>query len=209
MPKSQLIELFAQGLGVIEEARVEFSEGFNVITGETGAGKTLLLGALDLCLGGEASGARHAVTTDMKASALFINRDGREVSLLRESSQGGRLRSALDNATTSAESLRLLAEELIVIHGQHDSLSLKNRSEILRLVDTSGKVDTSELQDVRHQLSEALKLRESFGGDGTNREREIEFLKFQISEIESLKIVSPNELKEVLEELTRLTEIRD
>jgi len=209
MPKSQLVELFAQGLGVIEEARIEFSEGFNVITGETGAGKTLLLGALDLCLGGDASNARHAVTTDMKASALFINRDGKEVSLLRESSQGGRLRSALDNATTSAESLRMLAEELIVIHGQHDSLSLKNRSEILRLVDTSGKVDTSELQEVRSQLSEALKLREGFGGDGTNREREIEFLKFQISEIESVKIVSADELIEVLEELTRLTEIRD
>ena len=209
MPKSQLVELYAQGLGVIEEARVEFSEGFNVITGETGAGKTLLLGALDLCLGGDASGARHAVTTDMKAAALFVNRDGKEVSLLRESSQGGRLRSALDNTTTSAESLRLLAEELIVIHGQHDSLSLKNRSEILRIVDTSGNVDTTELHAIRTQLSEALKLRDSLGGDGANREREIEFLKFQISEIESVKISTPNELKEVLEELTRLTEIRD
>ena len=48
MPKSQLLELYAHGLGVIQEARLEFGSGFNVLTGETGAGKTLLLGALDL-----------------------------------------------------------------------------------------------------------------------------------------------------------------
>ena len=48
MPRAQLVELYAHGLGVIEDARVEFAQGFNVITGETGAGKTLLLGALDL-----------------------------------------------------------------------------------------------------------------------------------------------------------------
>ena len=209
MPRAQLVELYAHGLGVIEDARVEFAQGFNVITGETGAGKTLLLGALDLCLGGEASSARHAVTTDMKTAALFINRDGTEISLLRESGQGGRLRSALDNTTTSAESLRQLAEELIVIHGQHDSLSLKNRTEILRLIDTSGKVDTAELHQVRNELSELLKLRENLGGDATQREREIEFLKFQIAEIDAVKISSPSELRDVLEELTRLTELRD
>jgi len=58
MPKAQLVELYARSLGVIEEARIDFGPCFNVITGETGAGKTLLLGALELCLGGEAASSR-------------------------------------------------------------------------------------------------------------------------------------------------------
>jgi DNA repair protein RecN (Recombination protein N) len=66
MPRSQLVELYAHGLGVIEDARLEFGSGFNVLTGETGAGKTLLLGALDLCLGGDGAVSRHAITTDMR-----------------------------------------------------------------------------------------------------------------------------------------------
>ena len=71
MPKSQLLELYAHGLGVIEDARLEFGAGFNVLTGETGAGKTLLLGALDLCLGGDGSVTRAAIASDMRAAAVF------------------------------------------------------------------------------------------------------------------------------------------
>ena len=71
MPKSQLLELYAHGLGVIEDARLEFGSGFTVLTGETGAGKTLLLGALDLCLGGDGSVTRAAIAHDMRAAAVF------------------------------------------------------------------------------------------------------------------------------------------
>ena len=67
MPRAQLVELYARGLGVIDEARLDFGPRFNVITGETGAGKTLLLGALELCLGGEGSTSRYAVTRDRKS----------------------------------------------------------------------------------------------------------------------------------------------
>jgi len=83
MPNSQLVELYAHGVGVIEDARVEFGSGFNVLTGETGAGKTLLLEALDLCLGGDAAASRHAIVGDMRAAAVFVQRDGREVVLAR------------------------------------------------------------------------------------------------------------------------------
>ena len=51
MPDAELVELYASGLGIIDDAVLEFGPGLNVITGETGAGKTLLLGALNLCLG--------------------------------------------------------------------------------------------------------------------------------------------------------------
>ena len=89
MPKSQLLELYAHGLGVIEEARLEFGAGFNVLTGETGAGKTLLLGALDLCLGGDGSVTRAAIASDMRAAAVFDLNGEREI-VLTSASPGRR-----------------------------------------------------------------------------------------------------------------------
>src|ERR1700722_9706438 len=152
MPRSQLLELYAHGLGVIQEARLEFGPGFNVLTGETGAGKTLLLGALDLCLGGDASLTRDAIASDMRCAAVFDYNGEREVVLTRESGASGRLRSAVDGASSSAEALRALAGELIVIHGQHDSLTLRNRSEMLRLVDAKGAVSVEALSQARRAL---------------------------------------------------------
>ena len=209
MPKAKLIELYAHGLGIIDDARIEFGDGFNVITGETGAGKTLLLGALDLCLGGEGSSTRHAILNEMRAAAVFLTREGRELALTRESSSSGRLRSAIDGATTSAEALRIEADKLIVIHGQHDSLSLKNRSDVLKIIDVSGGVSTEELDNVRTQLHELQKIRDQFGGNSENREREIDFLQFQIGDIEAAKVKSASELHDVLSELTRLSDLRE
>jgi DNA repair protein RecN (Recombination protein N) len=208
MPKSRLVELYARGLGVIEEAQVDFGPGFNVITGETGAGKTLLLGALELCLGGDGTISRDSMFPEMRASAVFL-REGTEVALTREATASGRLRSSIDGVVTSAEALRTLADGLIVIHGQHDSLALRNRSEVIRIIDASGAVSTTELEGVRRSRSAALRLRGSFGGDEGQRQRELEFLDFQISELEAVKIRSSDEMAATLDELTRLSEMRD
>ncbi len=209
MPKSQLVELYAHGLGVIEEARLEFGSGFNVLTGETGAGKTLLLGALELCLGAEGPSSRFAVGPDMRAAVVFALGDGREVVLTRESSASGRLRSAVDGAAASVEALRAQGHELIVIHGQHDSLGLRNRAEVLRIVDQSGAIDTGALDEVRRALRNVRTLRDSLGGDSERRARELEFMRFQVTELDATRILSANELDETLTELTRLTELRD
>jgi DNA repair protein RecN (Recombination protein N) len=209
MPKSQLLELYAHGLGVIQDARLEFGAGFNVLTGETGAGKTLLLGALDLCLGGDGSVTRAAIAADMHTAAVFDLRGEREVVLTRQSGTTGRLRSAVDSASSSAEALRTLAEQLIVIHGQHDSLTLRNRGEVLRLLDARGGVSVEDLTRARRALHDARRERASLGGDAEARVRELDFVVFQIAELEAATIRSALELEETLEELTRLTELRD
>jgi DNA repair protein RecN (Recombination protein N) len=209
MPKAQLVELYAHGLGVVDDARLEFGPGFNVITGETGAGKTLLLGALELCLGAESAASRYAARSDMRAAAVFVRDGGDEIVLTREASSSGRLRSSLNGAPSSAEALRLVATDLAVIHGQHDSLALRNRSEVLRIIDASANISTSALDDARRSLREALALRDSFGGDETSRLRELDFLEFQISEIAAVAITSEDELTETLESLTRLSSLRD
>src|SRR5579863_3135200 len=209
MPKSQLLELYAHGLGVIEDARLEFGAGFNVITGETGAGKTLLLGALDLCLGGDGTVTREAIAPDMRAAAVFDLNGEREVALTRESGASGRLRSAVDGASSSAEALRAFAQQLIVIHGQHDSLTLRTRAEVVRLIDAKGHVSTQALVDARHALQAARDERASLGGDVDERAREYEYLEFQIAELAAASIRSASELDETLRELTRLTELRE
>lgn len=208
MPRAQLLELYAHGLGVIEDARLEFGPGFNVVTGETGAGKTLLLGALGLSLGLDAGVSRYALGPDTRAAALF-SVDGEERLFSRESSGSGRLRSSMNGAPSSAEALRTMAREVIVIHGQHDSLALRNPGEVVRLIDTVGGVDTSALESIRERLRAARRQRDTFGGDAGARERELEFLDFQLSELEAARLDSPDELDAVLAELTRLSALRD
>jgi DNA repair protein RecN (Recombination protein N) len=209
MPKAQLVELYARGLGVIEDARIEFGTGFNVLTGETGAGKTLLLGALELCLGGEAASSRYAITPDTHAVALFARDDGSELVLARESSASGRLRASVDASPSSAEVLRQVAAGVIVIHGQHDSLSLRSRQEILRLIDVAAGIDVAELEDVRREIIDLRNRRDALGGDAGERERERDFLLFQLRELRGAEIVDGAELERTLEELTRLSALRD
>ncbi len=208
MPRAQLAELYAYRLGVIDEARLEFGEGFNVITGETGAGKTLLVGALGLCLGADASASRYALTPETRTVAVFV-REHDELVVSREANASGRLRSSLNGAPSSVEALRGLAEELIVMHGQHDSLTLRNRSEIVRIIDRYGAIDTSQLEELRRQLREALRLRLEFGGDREARQREIEFVAYQLDELEGAVLGAPEELADTLAELTRLTSLRE
>jgi DNA repair protein RecN (Recombination protein N) len=208
MPRAQLVELYAYRLGVIDEARLEFGEGFNVITGETGAGKTLLVGALGLCLGADAGASRYALTPETRAVAVFV-RERDELVVAREASASGRLRSSLNGAPSSVEALRGLAEGLVVMHGQHDSLTLRNRAEIVRVIDRYGAVDTGELEEVRRQLREARRLRLEFGGDREARQREIEFVVYQLDELEGAVLGAPEELADTLAELTRLTSLRE
>jgi DNA repair protein RecN (Recombination protein N) len=208
MPKVKLVELSAQSLGVIEKANLEFAGGFSVLTGETGAGKTLLLGALELCLGEDGAQSRHAVNVDTKASVVF-SQGGEEIVLAREASPSGRLRAVLNGLSSNAESLRNTAGPLIVIHGQHDSLALKSRSEILRLIDGYSDIDSSEYDSLTRQILALQRLRNEAGGDEAGRLRELEFLRFQLEEISAAKISDSEELTKILNELQDLSDVRD
>ena len=207
MPRKQLSALHAVGLGPIEEARLEFSPGLNVLTGETGAGKTLLIGALSLCLG-ENDARSLRSQGELRAAAVFLD-GAEEVAFARESVGGGRLRGTLDGLATSAEALRTRAADLVVIHGQHDSLRLRSRGEIVTLVDSFAGIDDAALRVVRTELSQLMSRREHFGGDPLQRTREMEFLRFQLAEIESVSPSSSDELGEVLARLSDLTALRE
>ncbi len=208
MPSARLIELYAHGLGVIDDARVEFGPGFNVLTGETGAGKTLMLGALMLCLGEDVA-SRHGARDDLRAAAVVSDLAGHELVLAREATSSGRLRSLVNASPSSADALRALGRSLVVIHGQHDSLRLRSRAEIRSLLDASAGISTAALDEVRTHLRGAREELATLGGSDAEREREIDFLDFQLRELDEARIVSSNELAEALAELERLSSLRD
>ena len=207
MPSARLVELYAHGLGVIDDARIEFGDGFNVLTGETGAGKTLMLGALTLCLGEDA--ARQGVHEDLRVAAVFRDTDGRELVLAREATTSGRLRSTLNATSSSSEALRGVGQRLVVIHGQHDSLRLRSRGEVRALLDASAGLSTSELDDVRQRLRAARVEWSALGGSEVERVRELDFIDFQLRELDGAALTSPHELSESLEELERLSDLRE
>lgn len=207
MPSTQLLSLTVRGLGVISDVTLDFQDGFTVITGETGAGKTLLVDALSLCLGGEARSPRRGDELDV--SAVFLDANGRERSLQRSVSSAQRLRAVIDGVATSSEALRVSGEEILVIHGQHDSLRLKSKTEILKMVDDFGSVDTAALHNLRTESGELQRRRDSLGGDVRERERQLDFARFESAEIEAAAITSPSELDQLLDELVTLTQLRD
>jgi DNA repair protein RecN (Recombination protein N) len=208
MPKTQLVELQVENLGVIASAHLEFDAGFNVLTGETGAGKTLLVGALSLCTGSSEARYRRDTDANVHVSAVFVTGDDEQV-LSRESSATGRLRASRNGMATSSEGLRVAGEELLVIHGQHDSLRLRNRTQVLKILDEFGAIDDSALRQLRQELARLYADRDSLGGDSGARQRELDFAQYQIDEIQALGITSANELDECLEELQLLSELRD
>src|SRR5687768_13298019 len=114
-----------RNLAVIEAVEVEFEPGFNVLTGETGAGKSILVEAVGLLLGARAS-ADLVRTGELQATveAIFDEAGGGEVIVRREITSQGRSRSFVDGSLATAGALRELSQRLVELHGQHEHQSL-------------------------------------------------------------------------------------
>src|SRR5919205_1491010 len=125
-----------RNLAVIEGLEVEFESGFNVLTGETGAGKSILVEAVGLLLGARAS-ADLVRTGEAQATieAIFEEPDGTELIVRREISSQGRSRSFINSALATATALRDLSARLVELHGQHEHQVLLDPTAHLPLLD--------------------------------------------------------------------------
>jgi DNA repair protein RecN (Recombination protein N) len=206
MPRTLLHELSVSHLGVIEAASVQFDAGLTVLTGETGAGKTLLVEALTLCLGGDARSPRGQ--GDLSVSAVFSQSDGSEISLGRQAS-GGRLRGLIDGQPVSAEALALRGSKLLAIHGQHESVRLRQKSELLRILDAYGGIDLSSYVAAREQVATLERERSEVGGSPAQRERDLDYARHQLHELETAALHDEGELEDVVQQLADLTAVRD
>jgi DNA repair protein RecN (Recombination protein N) len=182
-----LDELVVRNLGIIEAARLCPGPGLTVITGETGAGKTLLLGAVRLLLG---SDPRSDLVGPFADEAVVEGRflaDGHELVLARRFQREGRSRAYRDGALSSSKALAEALSPIVEVIGQDDHLSLTRPSEVRALVDTSlsasGKQLLSRYREQRERLESLLAAREALGGDQRAMTRELDLVRYQAEEI--------------------------
>jgi DNA repair protein RecN (Recombination protein N) len=202
-----LDELVVRNLGIIEEARLCPGSGFCVITGETGAGKTLLLGAIRLLLG---SNPRSELVGPFGEEALIEGRfqvGEDELVLSRRLQRGGRSRAYRDGAVASSRALGEALSGVVEVIGQHDHLSLTRPAEVRALLDSvldrNGRRMLDEYRGERKKLEELLTARERLGGDQRALVRELDLVRFQASEI-SKATFRPGEDVELEQRAVRL-----
>src|SRR5262245_60580178 len=128
--------LSVRHLAVIDRLETDFDPGLNIITGETGAGKTMIVAAIDLLAGGRASADLVRTGEDVATvQAIFEKPDGRDVIVRREISAQGRSRAFIDDALATTAALRELAATLVDLHGQHEHQALLDPAEHLDVLD--------------------------------------------------------------------------
>src|SRR5213080_1400593 len=130
-----------QHLAVIDSVEVEFDPGLNVLTGETGAGKSILVEAVGLLLGGRASGDLVRTGEDAAAIEAIFESGGEELIVRREITSQGRSRAFVNGALATAGALKDLSTRLVELHGQHEHQTLLDRSTHLTLLDSFGDLD--------------------------------------------------------------------
>lgn len=197
-------ELVARNLGVIESARIEPAPGLTVITGETGTGKTLLLGALRLLLGGDArSDLVGPFGDEATAEGRFLGAEGEEIGASRRLPRDGRSRAYLDGSIASARALEDRVAGLVEVVGQHDHLSLNRPGEARKLVDraldSDGRKTLDTYREAWEALADAIRARDQLGGDRSALARELDLVTFQAEEIRAAGFAPGDDA-----ELTRL-----
>lgn len=217
-----LFHLNVKNLALIDSAEVEFQEGLNILTGETGAGKSVIIGSVNIALGGKASkdlirqGSDSAyvelvfsVTDQQKKKELerlevIPDEDG--LLIISKKIMPSRSISKINGETVTSARLREITGLLIDIHGQHEHQSLLYHARHLEILDEYGKSQITELKQNIHQSYKtynALKKKlESFQADREQRIREAAFYRFEIDEIEAA-MLKPGE-EEELEKQYRL-----
>tara|TARA_Y100000768_G_scaffold388076_1_gene381799 strand:+ start:1226 stop:2821 length:1596 start_codon:yes stop_codon:yes gene_type:complete len=199
-----LLELSVQNLGVIESSSLVLGPGVTVLTGETGAGKTMVVQAIQLLTGGRAdpsmvrNGADQAVV-----EGRFQTLDGDEIILGRVIPADGRSRAYLDGGLAGMSQLSEIGLTLVDLHGQHEHQSLLQPKVQRSALDQYGQIDLGPLVEARSDERRLLEAIEELGGDARSRAHEIDLLKFQVEEMEQAQLDDPNELNELakLEEL--------
>ena len=203
-------------MGVIEDVTIILGPGMTALTGETGAGKTLLVDAIQLLLGGPAEamlvrpGAPEAVvegrfTTPAEASDGSGGESG-EVILTRIVPATGRSRAYADGRMVSAAELAERGRVLVDLHGQHAQQSLLAPVAQRAALDSAAGIKTDEVVRARRSLREIAAAQEALGGDARTRARELDLLRYQLREMEAAGLEDPEEDEALQAEEERLAD---
>ncbi len=203
-----LLELRAENYAVMDHAVAVFGPGLNLLTGETGAGKSILIDALALLLGGKASsdvvrfGAERAVlgcvfeSTPGAEEILEVNGidpEGDEILLRREIASSGKGRVFVNNQPATVGVLRLLAPELALVHAQSETLVAFDGAQRQLLLDRFAGISSEEVQAAYTQWRDRQEKIEALRGQEQDRLRLLDLWSFQSREITMAEIQDPDE----------------
>lgn len=222
-----LLNLHVKNLALIEEVDVDFEKGLIVLTGETGAGKSLILGSVNIALGNKASKDMIRKGTDyslveltfsvsencakqLKKYDIYMEEDN-IITVTRKISEGRSI-SKINGETVNIKTLKNVMSLLIDIHGQHDHQSLLYTKNHLDILDKFAKDSILELKEqIKEEYSRYTKLikkLEEFNIDEGQKAREIEFAEYEVNEIESANL-KPEEDVQVEEEFKKLSNSKE
>ena len=224
--RGMLRELAVQNLALIEDVRVELHGGFCAWTGETGAGKSLLLGALGLLLGERGSADIIRTGADeLRVTGRFeLNRpeqretardilqtdiDQDELILTRRLSRSGRSSALVNDIPVAVATLRRIGELLVDVHGQRESYSLLQPAYQLELLDAFGKL-TDQRAKYTTAADKVRALRKTYrelSDARTTRQRELSLVRFERDDLDAAKL-TPNELPSLSKERETLVHAR-
>ena len=220
-----LEHLHIKNVALIKESEISFGEGLNILTGETGAGKSMVIDSLQFALGGRVGKdfLRHgekqasvealfamqseALQEKLEENGIQPEEDG-SVLITRTLSEAGKSVCRVNGSTVTVGMLREIAEDLIDIYGQHEHQSLLNPSKHIRLLDRfcgAGFGDAmEEYKKSYHALKELEKQLQSLMGDESQREQRMDILQFQKEELEA-GALRLGEEEDLLEQKKRLS----
>jgi DNA repair protein RecN (Recombination protein N) len=205
-----LVNLNIIDLAVVKSLDLDLSKGMSTLTGETGAGKSILLTALGLALGDRADSGyvrpdckRAEINlefdlTDVQQAQLWLKEneldDGHHCLIRRIVSDDGRSKAYINNRPVTLQTLQELSEMLVQIHGQHAHLTLLNSDEQRRLLDVFGKNQPllDKVNDCYRQWHKANKELENLTKASTDQQQREEFLRYQIEELQQLDLQNYN-----------------
>ncbi len=197
-----LVELAVRDLGVIAELRLVLGTGMTVVTGETGAGKTMVVDAIELLVGGRAdpalvrTGAEEAWVEGrfVRGGSAHDTADAPdEVVIARAIPRSGRSRAYIDGRLATATELAALGALLVDLHGQHAHQSLLHPAAQRDALDRFAGVDLAPLRSARVAVHDLLDELARLGGDERARARELDLVRYQVEEIDAAAIVGPDE----------------
>ena len=199
--------LHIKNIGIIDEININLNEGFNVLTGETGAGKTLIIGSLQILSGGRFSKEmiRKGENNSFVEMSMFLPGKGYEddtVVVSREININGKNLCKINGRLVSVGELKKFMSKVLDIHGQNDNQSILDVSTHIDLVDKYAEKEIRKHKDeYLAYYEEYLKIKEELKsnyGDDKEKERKLDLLRYQLNEIEeaSLKEGEENELLE-------------
>ncbi len=209
--------LHIKNVGIIDDIIINFNKGFNVLTGETGAGKSLIIKSIDILSGSRVSKdiIRKEQEYLLVEACIYDETKENEVIVSREVYQSGRNLCKIDGRLVTVSELKAYMKDIVDIHGQYDNQNLMDSKEHINFVDAFSKDEINnklkEYKEYLYSYNEIKKeLKKNYGND-IERQRKLDLLRYQLNEIIDANLLvneeeSLNNKKKILQNSEKISE---